>query len=185
MNRVTIAIVLFFGTALYLYWQVQVKQSQKENNLPSVEQPDYVATDLRSAEFNEQGLISSRVTAKHMEHYQDNNVTLFTQPVYIVYGTDRTSPWRITAEKGQFQKDMGKVYLQGDVTLQAVDLQEPLQSVNTNALEMDLITKTMTTEEMVYIKGNSFNSQGKGMFADKNAQTIRLNSQVTGTYEAK
>ncbi|MBE8166952.1 MAG: LPS export ABC transporter periplasmic protein LptC [Shewanella sp.] len=185
MNRVTIAIVLFFGTALYLYWQVQVKQSQKQINVSTIEQPDFVATDLRSAEFNELGLVSSRVTAKHMEHYQDNNVTLFTQPVYIVYGTDGTSPWRITADKGQFLKGIGKVYLQGDVTLQAVDVQEPLQSVHTSALEMDLTTKTMTSEEMVYIKGNRFNSQGKGMFADKNAQTIRLNSQVTGTYEAK
>lgn len=187
MNRVTVAIILFFGTALYLYWQVQVKQGQAQLTLNNIKQPDFEATQLRSSEYNEQGILSSRVTAEHMEHYQDDNLTLFTQPVYFLFSKDKlaTNPWRIRADLGQFNDQQNHVTLQGKVQIKAIDQQEPLQSVNTDSLLMDLTTKTMTTDNMVYIEGKTFTSQGKGMFADKNSQTIRLNSQVTGIYEAQ
>ncbi|MBM7072255.1 LPS export ABC transporter periplasmic protein LptC [Shewanella sp. 202IG2-18] len=185
MNRVTIAIVIFFSTALYLYWQVQVKQGQKQQVTSKIELPDYTATQLDSVAYDEKGQLSSRVTAEHMEHYQDKDLTLFSKPVYLIYGDDIHSPWRITAEQGRLQKMLGKVYLDDSVELKAVNKQEPLQSVITKHLQMDLKTKTMQSDEMVYIKGNGFNSQGRGLYADFNQETVRLKSQVTGTYEIK
>ena len=185
MNRVTIAIIVFFSTALYLYWQVQVKQGQNQQIHTQIELPDFVATKLHSLTYDENGQLSSQVTAEHMEHYQEKDLTLFNQPVYLLYGDDLSSPWRITAQQGRLHKLQGKVFLDDDVEIEAVNRQEPLQSVLTKHLRMDLITKTMESEEMVYIKGNGFKSQGLGLYADFNQETVRLKSQVTGTYEAK
>lgn len=71
MSRVTLAIIAFFGTALILYWQVQQKRgNETDSSLNNQDSPDYIIEDLRSIEFNEQGQVNSRVTAKHMEHYE-------------------------------------------------------------------------------------------------------------------
>ncbi len=185
MNRVTIAIVVFFSTALYLYWQVQLKQGQQQQVESKIELPDYVATKLHSVTYDEAGQLSSRVFAEHMEHYQEKDLTLFSKPVYLLYGKDVHSPWRITAEQGRLKKLQGKVFLDGDVEIKAVNKQEPLQSVITKHLQMDLITKTMQSDAMVYITGSGFKSQGRGLYADFNQETVRLKSQVTGTYETK
>ncbi|RLV60267.1 LPS export ABC transporter periplasmic protein LptC [Parashewanella curva] len=185
MNRVTLAIIVFFSTAFVLYWQVQQKQGDKIAQGPQIERPDYMATDLNSVAYDEQGNLSSKVTAKHMEHYATRDTTLFTEPVYWLYGEGSDSPWRISAKEGRLKKDdTQKAYLDWDVTLEAIGKKEPIQSVSTRHVELDLDNKTMTTDAMVYIKGNGFQSQGKGLFADFNNETVRLNDQVTGTYEA-
>ncbi|MGL5408482.1 MAG: LPS export ABC transporter periplasmic protein LptC, partial [Shewanella sp.] len=81
MSRVTLAIIAFFGTALILYWQVQQKRSTDTGTgLNDQNTPDYIVDDLRSIEFNEQGQVNSRVSAKHMEHYELKNQTHFTEP---------------------------------------------------------------------------------------------------------
>ncbi|WP_133405477.1 LPS export ABC transporter periplasmic protein LptC [Parashewanella tropica] len=185
MNRVTLAIILFFSTALVLYWQVQQKQGEKVALGPQIERPDYMATELNSISYDKQGRLSSQVTAKHMEHYATRDTTLFTEPVYLLYGDSNESPWRISAKEGRLKKDdTQKAYLDWNVKLEAVGKKEPLQSVSTRYVELDLDKKIMTTDAMVYIKGNGFNSQGKGLYADLNRETVRLNDQVTGTYEA-
>ena len=185
MNRVTIAIIVFFGTALFLYWQVQVKQGQQQQVKSQIELPDYVATQLDSVTYDKDGQLSSRVSAEHMEHFQDKDLTIFSKPEYLLYGDDINSPWKITAQQGRLMKAQGQVFLDDSVEIRAVNKQEPLQSVVTKHLQMDLNDKTMESEEMVYIKGNGFKSQGLGLYADFNQETVRLKSQVTGTYEAK
>ena len=185
MNRVTIAIIVFFGTALFLYWQVQVKQGQQQQVRTRIDLPDYVATQLNSVTYDEKGRLSSRVSAEHMAHYQDKDLTIFSKPEYLLYGEDVNSPWKITAQQGRLKKLQGKVFLDDEVEIRAVNKQEPLQSVVTKHLQMDLHSKTMESEAMVYIKGNGFKSQGLGLYADFNQETVRLKSQVTGTYEAK
>lgn len=184
MNRVTIAIFVFFSTALYLYWQVQLKQGQQQVK-SQVELPDYVATQLNSVTYDKNGQLSSQVSAEYMEHFKEKDLTLFSKPEYLLYGDDIHSPWQITALQGRLNKRQGKVFLEGEVKIKAVNKQEPLQSVVTKHLQMDLNSKTMESDEMVYIRGNGFKSQGLGLYADFNQQTVRLQSQVTGTYEAK
>ncbi|MGB0893934.1 MAG: LPS export ABC transporter periplasmic protein LptC [Parashewanella sp.] len=185
MNRVTLAIILFFSTALFLYWQVQVKQGQQAQHVSTEEIPDYVATNLNSLEFDKKGKLSSRVTAEHMEHYQNKDITLFAKPVYVLFGDNDATPWRVEAQQGLLTKEQSQVVLTGGVVLKAVDKQEPLQSVHTDSLKMDLTTNILTSDDKVYIKGHGFHSQGTGLFADKEAEIIRLKSQVSGTYEAK
>lgn len=186
MSRVTLAIIAFFGTALVLYWQVQQKRSSDmDNSLNNADRPDYIIEDLHSIEFNEQGQVNSRVTAKHMEHYELKDQTFFTQPVYLVYPDKGKAQWQLQADQGRLNKNAGKVVLENNVIINAIDSQEPIQSLSTSFLELDLNTMIMTSDRVIYVTGKDFNIQGQGLYADLNAQEVQLTSQVVGTYEAK
>ncbi len=186
MSRVTLAIIAFFGAALVLYWQVQQKHSaDTDDKVNTADRPDYVIDDLSGVEFNKQGQVNSRVSAKHMEHYEQKNQTHFTQPVYLVYPDKGEGQWQIRADQGQLNKDTGKVVLESNVIIDSISSQEPLRTLSTSYLELDLNTMIMTSDRIIHIKGKDFNIQGQGLYADLNAQEVQLTSQVVGTYEAK
>lgn len=185
MNRVTIAIIVFFGTALILYWQVQSKRSNTVQLQDGSEHPDYVINDLKSVEFNEQGEINSRVSARHMEHFEEANMTYFTEPVYLLYPDEGKAQWRLRSSTGTLDKNSGHVTLEKDVIIDAISPEEPIQTIETTYLELDLNTMIMTSDRTINITGNDFIITGEGLFGDLNKQTVKLMSQVKGTYETK
>lgn len=186
MSRVTLAIIAFFGTAFVLYWQVQNKQQDDSNKTSNSQNtPDFVAENLRSVEFTQNGRVNSRVTAEHMEYFDATDQTFFTKPVYLVYPKEGQAQWQLTADAGQLNKESGKVILENNVIIDAISAEEPVQSLSTSYAELDLNTMIMTSDRIIYVKGKDFNIQGQGLYADLNAQKVQLTSQVVGTYEAK
>ena len=183
MNRVTLAIIAFFGTALLLYWQVQSKKSDEEVAFDASLRPDYIADNLRSVEYNKQGLVNSRVTATHMEHFDEANMTYFTQPIYLIYPDGGQAKWRLQSTKGTLNKKSGKVVLENNVIIDSIGLEEPIQTMKTSYLELDLHTMIMSSDREVYITGDDFLIQGVGLFGDLNAQKVQLLSEVQGIYE--
>ncbi|WP_299490126.1 LPS export ABC transporter periplasmic protein LptC [uncultured Shewanella sp.] len=185
MSRVSIAIALLFGTAIILYWQVQSKKEDQSLNVDISQRPDYIVEDLSGVEYNKLGLVSSRVSAKHMEHYDSTNMTYFTEPVYFIYPDNQQGKWRIRANKGTLNKVTGKVTLENNVIIDSLSPEQPVKTVKTDFLELDLNTKIMTSNKHIYITGVDFTIEGKGLYADLNTQTVKLTSQVEGTYETK
>ncbi|MBR9727625.1 LPS export ABC transporter periplasmic protein LptC [Shewanella intestini] len=186
MNRVTWAIIAFFGAAIILYWQVQVKRNAQQAQIgTSIERPDFIANNLKTITFNEQGIVDSKVTAKHMEHFESTNMTHFTQPVYLVYPQDGQAQWRLSANKGKLDKDSGLVTLSDDVLIDAIDVNEPLQSLKTQYIQLDLNTLIGTSSKQVIINGNGFSIKGIGLHADLNTRELTLLEQVQGIYEPR
>lgn len=184
MNRTTLAICAFFGLALVLYWQVQVKRNQMALiKDPRIERPDFVADNFRTTEFNKLGFIDSKVSAEHMEHFTSTNTTSFTAPVLLLYPENGKAQWQITAKNATLNQHSNEVSLHNDVVIDAIDIEEPLQSLETQQVTFNLNTMIGRSEESVTIKGNGFIIQGLGLFADLNAEQITLLSQVEGTYE--
>ncbi|MCG9698187.1 LPS export ABC transporter periplasmic protein LptC [Shewanella sp. Isolate11] len=185
MNRVTLAIIAFFGAALILYWQVQVKRSSHDASLDSIDRPDYVVNNLKSVQYNEKGNVNSRVSASHMEFYADKNITYFSKPIYLVYPDKGDAQWRLRSTKGTLDKNSGRVTLENDVIIDAISPNEPIQTIETTYLELDLNTMIMTSDRNIRITSRDFFITGQGLQADLNAQNVRLLSQVEGTYETK
>ncbi|MCL1143763.1 LPS export ABC transporter periplasmic protein LptC [Shewanella gaetbuli] len=184
MSRITVAICAFFGLALVLYWQVQVKRNQQHVVIDSsIERPAYIANNLRTTEFNEQGLIESKVSAKYMEHYASSNTTKFTQPILLLYPENGKAQWRVTAQNASLDQQTNIVNIENDVIIDAIDIEEPLQSLATQKVTFDLNTMIGESQEPVQIKGIGYDIKGVGLFADLNAEQITLLSQVEGTYE--
>ncbi len=185
MSRVTLAIIAFFGTALILYWQVQMKRGDQEGVLDTIERPDYIVNDLKSVQYDEQGNVSSRVSASHMEFYADKNITNFSKPIYLVYPQNGEAQWRLRSTEGTLDKNSGRVTLEKNVIIDAISPEEPIQTIETTYLELNLDTMIMTSDREIRITGKDFFITGKGLEADLNAQNVRLISQVEGTYETK
>ncbi|MBO1273346.1 MAG: lipopolysaccharide export system protein LptC [Shewanella sp.] len=186
MNRVTLAIIAFFTAALILYWQVQNKRNTDASLQNSdVVRPDYVADDLHSVSYDENGMISSRVSAKHMEHYEQDDRTVFSSPVYWIFPDKGQAEWRMTAEQGLLDKRSNKVVLENNVIIDAISPTEPIQSISTSYLELNLSNMIMTSDKNILVKGQDFDITGQGLYADLNAQQVKLLSQVKGTYETK
>lgn len=183
MNRVTLAIILLFGTALALYWQVQTKKANQPLADSGVQKPDYIATDLRSITFNSEGKLESRVSAAYMEHFDTDAETRFTEPVYTLFPEDGDGEWRLSAKVGKLNKSSDSVMLEQDVLIEAMSFDEPLQRLNTSYLELDLKTMILTSDEEIFISGNNFHLSGQGLYADLNAQEVKLLSKIKGTYE--
>lgn len=184
MNRVTLAIVALFSAASVLYWQVLQKRDNKLTEIQVVEtRPDYVIDDLSSQNYNAEGQLDNSVTAVHMEHFDSSNMTFFTEPVYLVYPTKGQTQWRLSAKTGNLNKNTGKVILKDNVIIDAISPKDPIQSLSTSVLELDLNTMIMTSDEIISITGANFIIQGKGLYADLNAQEVELLSQVEGKYE--
>jgi len=184
MNRITLGIVAFFGLAFMLYWQTQIKRSEIDAvKIPSTERPDFIADNLRTTEYNQQGFVASRVSAEHMEHYASSDITHFSKPVYLIYPENGKAQWQLSADRGQLNKNTSKVILENNVVIDAIDIEEPLQSLSTQAVTVDLTTMIGTSQEMVYITGKGFMIQGLGLHADLNSQKLSLLSQIEGTYE--
>ena len=185
MNRVTLAILAFFGAALILYWQVQTKRGANDQIFDASERPDYIVNDLKSVQYNEQGNINSRVSASHMEYYSDRDMTYFSDPIYLVYPADGDAQWRLRSTKGTLDKNSGRVTLENNVIIDAISPEEPIQTIETTYLELNLNTMIMTSDRTIRITGKDFLITGQGLHADLNAQNVRLTSQVEGTYETK
>ncbi|MBB1269965.1 LPS export ABC transporter periplasmic protein LptC [Shewanella sp. SR44-3] len=186
MNRVTLAIIAFFSASLFLYWQVQLKRSAMEQiQVDVIERPAFTADELRSAEFDKQGLLVSKVMARHMEHYESTQVTHFTEPVYLIYPESGKAQWQLQASQGKLNKQTGKMLLENNVIIDAINIEEPVQSISTQSLAFDMNTMIMTSDDMLYVKGKDFIIQGLGLYADLEAEELTLLSQVEGTYEAK
>ncbi|MEI6860311.1 MAG: LPS export ABC transporter periplasmic protein LptC [Shewanella sp.] len=183
MSRVTVGIIVFFGTALLLYWQVQSKKSDEAVTIDVSLRPNYIADNLRSVEYNELGLVSNRVTARHMEHFDEANITYFTHPIYLIYPDGGEAQWRLQSTKGMLNKESGKVILENNVIIDSISSEEPIRTMKTSYLELDFNTMTMTSDRKVYIIGNDFMIQGVGLFGDLNTQKIQLLSKVKGIYE--
>ncbi|WP_372870315.1 LPS export ABC transporter periplasmic protein LptC [Shewanella sp.] len=183
MNRVTLAIILLFGTALALYWQVQSKKANLPIPNAGVQKPDYVATDLRSISYDSEGKLESRVSATYMEHFDSDARTLFTEPVYTLFPQDGKGEWRLSAKVGKLNKASDKVMLEEDVLIEAISFNDPLQQLTTHYLELDLKSMILSSEQEILISGNHFHMSGVGLHADLNAQEVKLLSKIKGTYE--
>ncbi|MBT1443905.1 LPS export ABC transporter periplasmic protein LptC [Shewanella sp. JM162201] len=185
MNRVTLAILLLFGTALALYWQVQ----QKKANLPPAqiveEKPDFIATDLKSLSFNDQGQLESRVSATYMEHFNSDALTVFSDPVYTLFPKNGQGEWQLTAKIGKLDKFADKVTLENEVKVEALSFDEPLQQLTTSYLALDIGTMILTSDKEIQISGNNFHLSGLGLYADLNKEEVKLLSEIKGTYEPK
>lgn len=184
MRRVALAIVVLFVAAAILYWQVHLKKSAPKNAITQIEQPDFIASNLRSVDFNLQGNIASRVTAKHMEHFNRSNMTYFTQPIYFLYSEKDNTEWKIQALEGSLNKVTNKVVLQKNVIINSISPTEPTTTLKTSRLELNLNTMIMTSNRNILIQGEDFSITGKGLYADINSHQVELTSQVEGTYDS-
>ena len=139
--------------------------------------PNYQANNMLSTLYNEEGVITHKVFAEKMAHFDELGFTLFTRPNYTIY-TDRTeTPWQVTALKGTLY-DNNRIQLENNVHIKSIDTAEFVQEVRTSFIEINLESKTMQSDQPVIISGSDFEIHSNGFVANMLTRKFELLDHV-------
>lgn len=144
--------------------------------------PNYQATRMLSTIYDKQGQVNHRVFAKHMEHYENFDITLFEDPQYTVYTADKSSPWNVTAQKGVLYGDR-QIHLNTNVTVQSLSEEDFVQRITSDFMEIDLNSKTVKSDQHVTISGRNYTTKSEGFFADLTSKQFEQLKKVQAIYD--
>ncbi|GAB3011770.1 LPS export ABC transporter periplasmic protein LptC [Bowmanella dokdonensis] len=183
MNRIRISIAILFLLILatnYQWWttpEAPLPEKQGEE----VWQPNYQATNMQTSLYNEQGILSHRIRASSMEHYDMLGFTLFQQPQYRIFVREDEPPWDVTAAEGTLYED-NRIQLETNVQIKSLNAEGLVQTIETSFIEIDLNNKTMTSDQPVTILGNNYVIRGNGFSVDLTTKQFTLLDHVETLY---
>ncbi|MCY7294822.1 LPS export ABC transporter periplasmic protein LptC [Alteromonas sp. a30] len=179
MNRVSISITLLFLLILLLnlpIWQHDTEESEKSDAISSF-QPNYLANKMLSTLYNDKGMVTHKVYAEKMEHFEELGFTLFEKPNYTIF-TERTeNPWSVIAEEGTLYED-NRIQLEKNVQIKSIGEGEFVQQITTSFIEINLDEKTMTSDQPVVITGQDYVIHSNGFVANMLTRKFELLDHV-------
>ena len=180
MTRQNWAIIILFLSALGAWRYFSVDEPAPAS--ASVEyQPDFTAEVLHSVEYNTDGKIVRRTFADKMEHYSELGMTMFTNPVIILYGEDTAVTWKIQSKEGVFNSD-DEATLSDDVIIKNMKPNDYIDVISTSYLKLNLDSGAIRSDKLITISGNLFNQTGVGLEGDFNTQYMSILKQVKAIY---
>ncbi len=147
--------------------------------------PDYVATNLFSRNFDENGNLASTVFARTMESYPDLELVIFYQPEVMLFddGTHGASDWRVEASEGSLFQNKEQLQLRGGVTITSRNPESQIQQISTPSLVLEIKENQMHTDDRVTAHGPQLEMSGVGLHANLNQQIVEILQQVEAQYE--
>lgn len=180
MTRQNWAIVILFLSALGA-WRYFSTDEPVVSSASVEYQPDFTAEVLHSVEYNTDGKIVRRTFADKMEHYSELGMTMFTNPVIILYGEDAAVTWKIQSKEGVFTND-DEATLSEDVIIKNMKPNDYIDVISTSYLKLNLENGAIRSDKLITISGNLFNQTGVGLEGDFNTQYMSILKQVKAIY---
>ncbi len=178
MNRIGYSIAFIFSVVFLLYlpilFEEEVEQAGADDNSPLI--PNYQATNLRSKLFDDEGNLTHQVAATKMEHYDELGFAVFNKPVYTLY-LDNGEPWQVTADEGTLYNN-NRIQLEKNVRIVSLRTNEYIREITTEFIEIDLQSKTLSSDQMVNILGVDYQVKSMGLFGDLDTQQYELKEHV-------
>jgi lipopolysaccharide export system protein LptC len=183
VNRLTISITLLFVlvSAIYLPGLLETEKQVPISEQEEAWQPNYQAKGMLSTLYDANGKISHQVYADKMEHYQLLGFTLFQQPKYTIFVENQREPWQVTALEGTLYED-NRIQLETDVIILSQDEQGIVQTINTEFLEINLSSKTLSSDQPVSITGSDYVINSNGLSANLETRQYELIDHVQTIY---
>lgn len=180
MNRQNVGIVILFLCALGI-WRFFSPDEQTAIPASSEYQPDFTAQELRSVEFSIEGKIIRRTFADSMAHYSELGMTMFTNPVIILYDDNAQATWKIQAEEGNFSND-DVATLRNDVVIKNMTKNDYIDVITTSYLQLELAESLVRSDQLITITGDLFNQTGIGLEGDLKQEYMTILKQVKAIY---
>jgi lipopolysaccharide export system protein LptC len=183
MNRLVVSIILIFGAvfALYLPTWLEGEKEVVVSDKDAALLPNYEAINLRSKIFDNEGNLTHQVSAQKMEHFDMLGYINFTQPEYTIYLQASGDRWQLNAYEGTFYDD-NRAELSNGVIIQNLQSEQYIQSISTNFIEIDLGTKTISSDQPLVISGTNLIINGIGFEANLETQKYELKNHVHTEY---
>lgn len=180
MTKQNWAIVILFLSALGA-WRFFSADDQQVNSASAEYKPDFTAEVLRTVEYNTDGKIVRRTFADKMEHYSELGMTMFSNPVIILYDKAAKATWKIQSKEGVFNTN-DDATLRDDVIITNMTPNDYVDLITTTYLQMDLNENKVRSDQLITISGKLLHQTGVGLEGDLKKESMTIFKQVKATY---
>jgi lipopolysaccharide export system protein LptC len=173
--------VTFIAVALLGLWSAF--KSGKEDQTKAVPDPHFVDAFIRDftmTQMDATGKPAYVLQATYLEHYNDTEESVITKPLFNI--ADAKANWKISAMRGNINRDGTWLVLSNDVVMQQIDIPSPIR-LETSRLRINTATLTAMTSRTVKINSGRQQITARGMLYDSNNGTLEFSSDVRGTYD--
>jgi len=163
-----------------LYGLLGGRDSNDFETGPTDEDRGYYLTDATVTEMGVDGKPRIVLHAvKAVQQLSDQSVNLET--VRMDYTAQQTGLWNVTADRGHMAPDRTTMMLAGNVHVTGSEAQgSPV--IDTDELTYDTKSNFVQTADPVTVHFGAHELRGRGLRADLNAGTLKLESNVNGLF---
>jgi lipopolysaccharide export system protein LptC len=90
---------------------------------------------------------------------------------------DNGEPWQVTADEGTLYNN-NRIQLEKNVRIVSLRTNEYIREITTEFIEIDLQSKTLSSDQMVNILGVDYQVKSMGLFGDLDTQQYELKEHV-------
>lgn len=180
-QRVVTFAALMAGGAL-LFGALAGRDDDATQTEVATEERGYYLADARLTELGLDGKPRVIVRAQSIEQ-QLSDQSVHLQHLVLDYTTLREGAWHVTADRGRIPSNRGSLQLQGNVRVAGSP--EPTggrATIVTDTLDYDTRANVIQTASPVAIQFGTHELHGRGLRVALNDGTLRLESNVNGTF---
>ena len=179
------------------FYSLNSDKPDLSNLVKKTDSPDYIGNKMETTVFSPEGKKQYLSTANKVKHYTVDGHTEFEMPLVYLFDVSTSNnaeksnnpakllesqSWKLSAKKAKLTKNE-MLYLEGDVIAESLEPTSRLQRIETQAAEVNLKTQDISSDTMVKINGQNFNSTGLKMVGNLRQQIATLKEQVKTYYE--
>ena len=179
------------------FYSLNSDKPDLSNLVKKPDSPDYIGNKMETTVFSPEGKKQYLSTADKVKHYTAEGQTEFEMPLVYLFDVSTSNnaeksnhsvkllesqSWKLSAKKAKLTKDE-MLYLEGDVIAESLEPTSRLQRIETQVAEVNLKTQDISSDTMVKINGQNFNSTGLKMVGNLRQQIATLKEQVKTYYE--
>ncbi|EGY34743.1 LPS export ABC transporter periplasmic protein LptC [Aggregatibacter actinomycetemcomitans] len=184
--RLNIILAVIALGLLAWFYSLNQEDGSLKDLIKTADSPEYVGQKMSTTVYSPTGKKQYLATSAKVEHYTSDGHTDFQQPVVLlldieIQNTDKES-WKLSADKARLTKD-NMLYLDGNVIAQSLSAQSRLQRIETQSAVVNLTTQDISSDQMVKLNGQNFNSTGLKLTGNLQQQVATLKEQVKTYYE--
>ena len=177
------SLALAAGLAALTMWLERMVQAPAGGQPNALEHdPDFIVERFTATSLDKTGRPESRLTARRMTHYPDDETTELEEPRLVQF-REQGPPVRISAERGTVTKDGDEVRLYGNVLVVREGTKgRPELQMETTFLQVLPKQDIARTPEAVVITEGASRLTGVGMDYNTKTRQFELKARVNGTF---
>lgn len=167
------------------YWNINSSTSNdQQESMQGTKTIDFFVEGTQTLQFTDAGKIQYELSSPRIEHTQDDDITLLSQPDLLLY-RDTEQPWHISSERSEVSPEGKEVELFENVRIARTDEKGRPTILTTEQLTYVPETEYAHTKLAVKIEAANGITTGVGMQTYLNESKMRLLSNVRGRHEVR
>ncbi len=140
--------------------------------------PDYTGNKITTSVYDLKGKPQYFAEAEEIKRYETTERTEFIKPLVELFDSETSlKQWKVSADHAEITKEK-ILNLDGNVKLQALDMNARLQKIETDKLSIDLNTQDIATESVVKSVGLGISTTGTGLKGNLKRQVATITKDV-------